>query len=65
VNCPPRVTRAIESVKGVRSAKVSFSEERADVTSDRCAPDVYQAIAHALEQAGYGGQVLETAPLTP
>jgi copper chaperone CopZ len=59
------VTRAIESVKGVRSAKVSFAEERADVQSDRCAPEVYQAIAHALEQAGYGGQVVEAVPLTP
>jgi copper chaperone CopZ len=56
------VTRAIESVKGVRKVEVSFAEDRAVVDAERCTPEVYAAIAHALDQAGYGGQVVEARP---
>ncbi|MCA9623973.1 MAG: heavy-metal-associated domain-containing protein [Myxococcales bacterium] len=49
------MTRAIESVKGVSEVTVAFEAKTAVVQSERCSPDVVEAIGEALQKAGYGG----------
>ncbi len=58
-----RVTHAIESVNGVRRARVSFESARAEVESDRCTEATYVAISEALYADGYGGTVLSVEAL--
>ena len=53
-----RVTHAIESVTGVRNARVSFEEKRAEVQSDSCSLTTLEQISAALHQAGYGGTAI-------
>ncbi|WP_211207930.1 heavy-metal-associated domain-containing protein, partial [Teichococcus cervicalis] len=49
-NCAGRVERALARVPGVTAARVNLASERAEVEGD--APP--QALAKALEKAGYG-----------
>ena len=57
------MTRAIETVEGVRSVDVSFELSEAAVVSDRCSSEAYGQIGEALEREGYGGTVTVAKPL--
>ena len=51
------MSRAIETVDGVRSVDVSFELKEAAVVSDRCTAEAYEQIDAALKKEGYGGIV--------
>lgn len=58
-----RVTHAIESVKGVRYARVDFPNKSAEVEADSCSDQVFEQISQALDTEGYGGTVVSVEPL--
>lgn len=59
------MTRAIDSVPAVQHTEVSYSLQRAYVDSDRCTPDVFEAISKALFREGYGGTVISIEARAP
>lgn len=57
------MTRAIESVEGVRYVSVSFTQETAEVQSNNCTQFVFEQINAALAREGYGGTVTHVVPI--
>ena len=51
-HCVMRVTKALEAVKGVKSAKVSLDEKKADVVFKGDTLDS-EPLIKAVEEAGY------------
>jgi len=56
------VSRAISDVKGVSKVDVSFAQKKAVVQSTRCDDSIDAEIAKSLDDAGYGGEVIERKP---
>ena len=56
------MSRAISDVKGVSKVEVSFDEKNAVVQSTRCDDSIDAEIAKSLDEAGYGGKVIERKP---
>lgn len=59
--CPYTVRKALERVKGVKNASVSFEEKTAVVTFDD-AQATLQALTEATTRAGYPSSLLQTGP---
>ena len=57
------MSQAIESVEGVRYARVAFTDNKAEVQSDSCNDAVFESISDALHGEGYGGTVVSVEPL--
>ena len=59
MNCPPRVTRALQSIDGVKNVKVSFKDKAAKVLADAaaCSEDAQKRMIKALDDANFGGTV--------
>ena len=57
--CPPRVSKALSSVKGVTSVKVSYPDKTAKVIAGGsvCTTKGATALVKALKGAGFNGSV--------
>src|SRR6266481_3808837 len=60
-NCARHVTEAIQGVPGVRSASVDLDNQRASVRWAAAAPPNISTVIQAIEKAGYGAKVIDTA----
>jgi P-type Cu+ transporter len=60
-NCARHVTEAIQSVPGVHSASVNLDAQQAVIRWSPAAVSNLPAIIHAVEAAGYGAKIVETA----